>query len=60
SIRAWQETGAMDTFTRAKSQLRELLNTYEPPDLPSEKVGELHKMVSRLAKEVGMDQLPLF
>ena len=60
SIRAWHEAGATDTFTRAKSQLRELLNNYEPPDLPSEKVGELHKMVSRLAKEVGMDQLPLF
>ncbi len=58
SIRTWQQMGATDTFTRAKTQLQDLLNAYEPPDLPSEQVAELQNMVSGLAKEAGMDQLP--
>ena len=60
SIRAWQEAGATDTFMRAKSQLQELLYAYEPPDLPSEQVGELQKMVSGLAREAGLGELPSF
>jgi len=58
SIRTWQQMGATDTFTRAKSQLQDLLIAYQPPDLPSEQVAELQKMVSGFAKEAGMDQLP--
>jgi trimethylamine--corrinoid protein Co-methyltransferase len=60
SIRTWQQMGATDTFTRAKTQLQDLLNDYQPPDLPSEQVAELQNMVSGLAKEAGMDQLPEF
>jgi trimethylamine--corrinoid protein Co-methyltransferase len=60
SIRTWQQMGATDTFMRAKTQLQDLLNTYQPPDLPSEQVAELESMVSGLAKEAGMDQLPEF
>jgi trimethylamine--corrinoid protein Co-methyltransferase len=58
SIRTWQQTGATDTFTRAKTQLQDLLNDYRPPDLPSEQVAELRQLVSGFAKEAGMDQLP--
>jgi trimethylamine--corrinoid protein Co-methyltransferase len=60
SIRTWQQMGATDTFTRAKMQLQDLLDAYQPPDLPSEQVAELKNLVSGLAKEAGMDQLPEF
>jgi trimethylamine--corrinoid protein Co-methyltransferase len=58
SIRTWQQMGETDTFTRAKAQLQDLLNAYQPPELPSEQVAELKNLVSALAKEAGMDQLP--
>ena len=60
SIRTWEQMGATDTFARAKMQLQDLLNAYQPPDLPSDQVAELQNMVSGLAKEAGMDQLPAF
>ncbi len=60
SIRTWEQMGATDTFARAKMQLQDLLNAYQPPDLPSDQVTELQNMVSGLAKEAGMDQLPAF
>ena len=34
SIRAWQEMGETDTFSRAQTRLQDLLDTYNPPDLP--------------------------
>lgn len=58
SIRTWQQMGATDTFTRAKTHLGDLLAAYQPPDLPAEKVAKLQKLVSGLAKEAGMDKLP--
>jgi trimethylamine--corrinoid protein Co-methyltransferase len=58
SIRTWQQKGGTDTFERARIQLQDLLNAYQPPDLPSNQVTELKKLVSGLAKEVGMDRLP--
>ena len=60
SIRTWQQNGSTDTFGRARTKLKELLNAYQPPDLPTEQVTELQSMVSRLAKEAGMDKLPKF
>jgi trimethylamine--corrinoid protein Co-methyltransferase len=60
SIRAWQEMGERDTFARAQTRLQDLLNAYTPPDLPQEHVAELKKMVTALAKDAGMDQLPAF
>ncbi len=60
SIRTWQQMGATDTFTRAKTQLQDLLNAYQPPDLPPDQVTELQNLVSGLAKKAGMDQLPAF
>ena len=60
SIRTWQQNGSADTFDRAKTKLKDILNAYQPPDLPSEQVTELQSMVSRLAKEAGMEKLPNF
>ncbi|MBT3390394.1 MAG: hypothetical protein HN413_08285 [Chloroflexi bacterium] len=58
SIRTWEQNGATDTFARAKAQLQNLLNAYQAPDLPPDQMTELQNMVSGLAKEAGMDQLP--
>jgi len=58
SIRTWQQKGATDTFTRAKIQLEDLLNNYQPPDLPTKQVAELKKMVTKLASDAGMEKLP--
>ena len=58
SIRTWQQMGATDTFARARVQLDDTLNAYQPPNLPSDQVAELHNMVTGLAKAAGMDRLP--
>jgi trimethylamine--corrinoid protein Co-methyltransferase len=58
SIRAWQDSGRLDTFARAKTRTSELLAAYQPPVLPAEQEAELHSMVVRLAKGAGMDRLP--
>ena len=58
SIRTWQQMGSRDVYTRAKIQVQDLLNAYQPPDLPSDQVTELRSMVEGLAKEAGMDKLP--
>jgi trimethylamine--corrinoid protein Co-methyltransferase len=58
SSRAWQEGGRPDTLARAKSRVTELLAAYERPSLPAEQERELHRMVTGLAHEAGMAQLP--
>jgi trimethylamine--corrinoid protein Co-methyltransferase len=60
SINTWQQMGETDTFSRAKTQVQEILTEYQPPDLPAEKVSELKKFVASLAIDAGMDQLPEF
>ena len=60
SIRTWQQMGSTDVYARAQTQSQDLLNAYQPPDLPSDQVTELRTMVERLAKEAGMDKLPEF
>jgi trimethylamine:corrinoid methyltransferase-like protein len=60
SIRIWQQMGSTDVFTRAETQSQDLLDAYQPPDLPVDQVTELRTMVERLAKEAGMDILPEF
>jgi len=58
SIRAWQDGGSLDTFARAKARTAGLLAAYEPPVLPPEQEAGLREMVTRLAHEAGMDNLP--
>jgi len=59
SNRTWQDEGRLDTFDRAKLQLKELLKSYQPPDLPAEQVAEIKGMVTRLASDAGLDKLPV-
>lgn len=59
SVRAWQEDGKPDAGLRARQRVQELLNAYQPPQIPQEQVAELSQMVVHLAQQAGMDHLPL-
>jgi trimethylamine--corrinoid protein Co-methyltransferase len=58
SIRAWQETGGLDTFARAKARVTELIVTYQRPVISSEQEHDLRQMVERVARDAGMTTLP--
>jgi trimethylamine:corrinoid methyltransferase-like protein len=58
SMRGWKESGSMDTFTRAKIRVREILASYQPPELDPAKVEALHNYVFDLAQKAGMQALP--
>ena len=59
SIRGWQNSGAKDTFQRAKDRANDLVSKYQRPESALAHEKELVDMVSRLAKEAGMDSLPV-
>jgi trimethylamine--corrinoid protein Co-methyltransferase len=59
SMRGWKESGSMDTFQRAKLRVNQLLASYNKPELDPVKVAELHAFVLELAKQAGMDTLPV-
>ncbi len=58
SVRAWQESGSLDAFARAKIRVNELLAVYRRPSLPVEIDRGLRSLVEREAKRVGMATLP--
>ena len=58
SMRGWRESGSMDTFTRARIRVQEILASYKPPELDPQKVEQLHAFVLDLAHKAGMDSLP--
>jgi trimethylamine--corrinoid protein Co-methyltransferase len=58
SLRSWKEAGRIDIFSRAKIRARELISTYQPPTISTEKEKALFELVASLAKKAGMDQLP--
>jgi trimethylamine--corrinoid protein Co-methyltransferase len=57
SIRAWQEAGKSDTFTRAKTRVMELLSTYQRPAVSSTQESELRAMLKHAAREAGINIL---
>jgi trimethylamine:corrinoid methyltransferase-like protein len=59
SIRGWQQSGSMDTFTRAKVRTQQLLSEYQRPQMDADCEKELVGMVESLAKQAGMDTLPV-
>src|SRR5512139_2486214 len=59
SMRGWREAGSMDTFTRARLRVQEILASYKAPELDPDKVGKLHAFVMELAHQAGMEQLPV-
>ena len=58
SMRGWRESGSLDTFSRAKIRVQEILASYKPPELDPEKVNQLHAFVLGLARQAGLDSLP--
>ena len=59
SIRVWKEKGSLDTFTRARIRVKEILAAYKRPELDPKKEAELHEYVLKLAKEAGLESLPV-
>lgn len=59
SIRGWKESGSLDTFDRARVHVTELLASYTRPVLDPHHEAELHEHVLTLAKQAGMEELPL-
>jgi hypothetical protein len=49
----------MDTFTRAKIRVQEILASYKRPDLDPAKVSKLHTFVLDLAQKAGLEHLPI-
>jgi trimethylamine:corrinoid methyltransferase-like protein len=58
SIRGWHQDGNLDALARAKTQVRQLLDQYNLPALPKDKVNALHELVRYQAKKAGLDSLP--
>jgi len=58
SLRNWISSGKEDIFSRAKSQVDDLISTYQKPSIQTEQEEGLTNLVSALAKDAGMNQLP--
>jgi trimethylamine--corrinoid protein Co-methyltransferase len=59
SIRGWHQDGSLDSFSRARSQVKLLLEQYETPGLPEYQIKELKNLVNKQAKDAGLDSLPV-
>ncbi len=58
SIRGWHQDGSQDTVSRARTQVKQLLDQYKVPDLPEQNITDLHNLMKKQAQEVGLDTLP--
>jgi trimethylamine--corrinoid protein Co-methyltransferase len=58
SLRAWQESGAPDTFTRARKRVAELVAGYTRPALANEVERELLRLVEGRARAARLERLP--
>jgi trimethylamine--corrinoid protein Co-methyltransferase len=58
SLRNWMDSGAIDIFSRAKARVEDIISTYNKPALLPEQETELTNLVSTLARDTGMNQLP--
>jgi trimethylamine--corrinoid protein Co-methyltransferase len=58
SIRGWQQEGGLDTFARAKTRTKQLLDEYRRPQAALDHEAELAAMMDTLARSAGMERLP--
>ena len=58
STRVWKDSGALDAFGRAKLRVKELLASYQRPELDPEKEKRLHTFMLDLSQKAGLEQLP--
>jgi trimethylamine--corrinoid protein Co-methyltransferase len=54
SIRAWEASGRLDAFARAKAEVAALVATYERPTMAAEAEAALHAHMDHLAQGAGM------
>lgn len=59
SIRGWKASGSLDIFDRARERVTEILASYSRPELDPVHEAELHAYVLTLAKQAGMEELPI-
>ena len=59
SVRGWQSAGSTDTFTRARLRVRQLLDEYQQPAIDPGQETALRELVSSLASQAGMLELPI-
>ncbi|MBI3168917.1 MAG: trimethylamine methyltransferase family protein [Chloroflexi bacterium] len=58
SMRGWRESGSMDTFARARIRVKEILASYQRPELDPIHEADLRTFVLDLAHQAGLDKLP--
>jgi len=58
SLQRWQSDGSLDSFARAREQVEKLVANYRRPEIEPTKESELIALVTSLAQDAGMDQLP--
>jgi trimethylamine--corrinoid protein Co-methyltransferase len=58
SIRVWEGQGKEDAFARATRRAKRLLAEYHRPPMEEKQEHELTAIVSQVAREAGLDQLP--
>lgn len=54
----WESEGGLSLLQRAKMEKEKLIKSYISPNLPTEIIRELTKMMEKEAKKYGMDKLP--
>jgi trimethylamine--corrinoid protein Co-methyltransferase len=58
SFRGWQESGSLDTFSRAVLRAKDLVSKYRRPEIALKFEKELTEIVMFHAKIAGMNKLP--
>ena len=58
STRAWKAAGSLDAFDRCKLRVKELLASYQRPEIDPEKINRLHAFILDLANKSGLEHLP--
>lgn len=57
---SWQSQGKTDTFERAKKRVKSLEEAHREPELAEELIEALHRMMTDIARGVGLDKLPTY
>jgi trimethylamine--corrinoid protein Co-methyltransferase len=50
----WEAAGRTDAYQRAHAKMIDILETYEPPQLPEKVLGEVRSIVVEAEKELGV------
>jgi trimethylamine--corrinoid protein Co-methyltransferase len=58
SLQQWQSEGSLDTFARARDRVNQLVADYQRPEIEPEKERELIALVTSIANQAGMEELP--